>query len=73
MSQFGMQMPGGRARKSDSMNVYSALAFVAFVALAVACGYMWQAGTMLAPPGSNPITGLQKAGDIRLPASTPGR
>ena len=73
MSQFGMQMPGGRARKSDSMNVYSALAFIAFVSLAVACGYMWQAGTLVAPPGANPITGLQKPGSISLSGNTPGR
>lgn len=70
MSQFGMQMPGGRARRSDAMNVYAALAFIAFVALAVACAYMWQAGAMIARDG-NPLTGLQRKGGIQLPA-TPG-
>ncbi len=66
MSQFGMQMPGGRAKRSDSANVYSALAFIAFVALAVACAYMWQAGAMIAKDG-NPLTGLQQKGRIVLP------
>jgi hypothetical protein len=71
MSQFGMQMPGGRARKTDSMNVYSALAFIAFVSLAVACGYMWQAGSLVAKDG-NPLTGLQEKGRVVLPGS-PGQ
>lgn len=71
MSQFGMQMPGGRARRTDTANVYSALAFIAFVALAVACGYMWQAGAMIAKDG-NPLTGLQEKGRIDLP-KTAGR
>jgi hypothetical protein len=66
MSQFGMQMPGGRARKSDSMNVYSALMFIAFVSLAVACGVMWQAGTSVAKDG-NPLTGLQDPARISFP------
>jgi hypothetical protein len=66
MSQFGMQMPGGRARRTDSANVYSALAFIAFLALAVACGYMWRAGASIAKDG-NPLTGLQERGSIRLP------
>ena len=66
MSQFGMQMPGGRARRTDAINVYSALAFIAFVALAVGCGYMWQAGSKVAKDG-NPLTGLQQAGSISLP------
>lgn len=72
MSQFGMQMPGGRARKSDSMNVYSALMFIAFVALAVACGVMWQAGTSIAKDG-NPLTGIQDSGKISFPNIPGGR
>jgi len=43
MSQFGMQMPGGRMKRAASMNVYTGLLFLAVVALVTACGFMWVA------------------------------
>ena len=43
MSSFGMQMPGGRLKRSASMNIYTGLLFCAVLALAVACGFMWVA------------------------------
>lgn len=45
MSQFGMQMPGGRQNRGASPDVYTALMFVAVVALGAACGIMWIAGS----------------------------
>jgi len=67
MSQFGMQMPGGRARRAASMNVYTGLLFVAVMALAVACGFLWFAGTKVGANG-NPFE-LQQAGKIQFKAA----
>lgn len=66
MSQFGMQMPGGRLKRTASMNVYTGLLFLAVVALATACGFMWTAATKVGKDGS-PF-GLQEAGRITLKA-----
>jgi hypothetical protein len=64
MTQFGMQMPGGRAKRSASMDIYTALAFAAVVFLVVACVMMWQAASKVGK-GGNPFE-LQKAGSIDL-------
>ncbi len=64
MSQFGMQMPGGRARRTASMNVYTGLLFVTIIALGVACGFMWIAASKVGVNG-NPFE-LQKAGQVQL-------
>jgi len=64
MSQFGMQMPGGRARRNASPDVYSALAFVAVAFLVVACIMMWQAASRVGKDGG-PF-GLQERGKIQL-------
>jgi hypothetical protein len=69
MSQFGMQMPGGRAARSASMNVYTGLLFVGVVALAVACGVMYTAAAKVGPDGN--ALGVQKAGQIKLAAKKP--
>jgi hypothetical protein len=55
MSQFGMQMPGGRARRAASMNIYTGLLFAAVVSLAVACGFMWMAASKVGPKKGNPF------------------
>lgn len=68
MSQFGMQMPGGRARRTASMNVYTGLLFLAVVGLAVACGFMYVAASKVGVDG-NPF-GLQEAGRIQLPSAS---
>ena len=52
MSQFGMQMPGGRGARGASPDVYTALMFVAVVALGVAVGVVWFAGGKVGPDGS---------------------
>ncbi len=61
MSQFGMQMPGGRARRSSSMNVYTGLLFCAVVAMGVASGFMWMAAKGVSPNPGNPFE-MQKTG-----------
>ena len=60
MSQFGMQMPGGRMKREASMNVYTGLLFVAVAALATAAGFMWVAAKKVGDQG-NPF-GIQKGG-----------
>ena len=68
MSQFGMQMPGGRMKREASMNVYTGLLFVAVVALATASGFMWVAAKKVGM-GENPF-GIQKAGGVKLATKT---
>lgn len=64
MSQFGMQMPGGRARRGSSLDVFTVLAFLAVVLLAVACGVMWIAASKVGR-GGNPFE-MQEKGNIQL-------
>lgn len=67
MSQFGMQMPGGRMKRTASMNVYTGLLFLAVIAMAVASGFMWRAASMVGVNG-NPFD-MQRSGAIVLQAS----
>jgi hypothetical protein len=70
MSQFGMQMPGGRVRRTATVNVYTALLLISAIALATACAFMWQAGTSVADPQQGvmaPLLGVQEQGRISLP------
>lgn len=64
MSQFGMQLSGGRGKRSASLDVYTALAFIAVVFLATACVLMWVAGSKVGVDGG-PFN-LQKTGSISL-------
>lgn len=59
-----MQMPGGRMKRTATMNIYTGLLFIAVVALAVACGFMWRAGTIVGANGS-PFE-MHTKGSIRL-------
>ncbi len=51
MSQFGMQMPGGRQNRSAGPDVYTALIFLGVVAMSVAVGMLWVAGSKVSPDG----------------------
>lgn len=51
MSQFGMQMPGARAKRAASINVYTGLLFVAVVALIAACAMTYINGAKISPDG----------------------
>lgn len=64
MSRYGMQMPGGQARRGASPDIYTGLLAVAFVALAVAIGFVWVEGSKLGKDG-NPL-GLQESGRVQL-------
>lgn len=52
MSQFGMQMPGGRARRGSSPDVYTGLLFLAVAALVAACLVVYMAGAKIGPEGN---------------------
>ncbi|MFT5424793.1 MAG: hypothetical protein ACI89L_002595 [Phycisphaerales bacterium] len=64
MSQFGMQMPGGRGRSGPTPDVFTALMFLASIAMLVACGVLYWANTKVAPTG-NPFS-VQQAGEIKF-------
>ncbi len=69
MSQFGMQMPGGRGSQRPTPDVYSALLFFALVAIGAACFLMWQAASAVAPRDGKPWD-LQDANKITLNEGT---
>jgi len=52
MSQFGMQMPGGRAKSTPTLNVYTGLLFLAVAALATATAIVWIQGGKVGPDGN---------------------
>lgn len=52
MSQFGMQMPGGRLRRGASPDVYTALMALACAALLAACVFVFLQGAKVGPDGS---------------------
>jgi hypothetical protein len=66
MSQFGMQMAGGRPRRGSTADVYTALMAVACVFLVAALVVMFQAGAKVGKGGS--AFALQEKGRIELKA-----
>lgn len=64
MSQFGMQMPGGRSSKGAGPDVYTALMFLGVVSMLVAVGMLWVAGSKVSPEG-NPLK-IQDPNKIEL-------
>lgn len=66
MSQFGMQMPASRAKKGSGLSIYTAMAAVACVCLAVACAVLFVYGSRIGV-GGQPF-GIQKQGAISLSA-----
>ncbi|MBX3365547.1 MAG: hypothetical protein KF866_12390 [Phycisphaeraceae bacterium] len=52
MNQFGMQMPGGRARRAAGVDVYTGLLFLAVAALILATAVLWMQGSKIGPKGS---------------------
>ncbi|MBL8762144.1 MAG: hypothetical protein JNL50_12670 [Phycisphaerae bacterium] len=69
MSQFGMQLPGGRAKRAASPDMFTALAFIAVAFLTAACAVMWQAASHVGKDGS-PFQ-PQEAGNIVIKQATP--
>ncbi|MEM1072364.1 MAG: hypothetical protein AAGB48_11485 [Planctomycetota bacterium] len=66
MSQFGMNMPGGRRAKSGGVDVYSGLLALSVLALGAAAALMYSATTKVSPDGS-PVS-LQEDGRVQLPS-----
>lgn len=64
MSQFGMQMPGGRSARSAGPDIYTAMMFIGVVAMLTAVVLLWMAASKVAPGGS-PFK-VQKAGQIEF-------
>ena len=51
MSQFGMQMPGGRKAQGAGPDVYTGLMFFAVLALLAGCAVLYFAAAKVAPEG----------------------
>jgi hypothetical protein len=66
MSQFGMQVPGGRIKRGASADVYTGLAAVAVLFLIAAVVVMFTAASKV---GKGSPIGLQEPGKIQLPAA----
>lgn len=64
MSQFGMQMPGGRMRRGATPDVYTGLMALAVVALLAACAMVYMQGAKVGKDGS--AIGLQEPDRISL-------
>jgi hypothetical protein len=64
MSQFGMQMPGGRMRRGATPDVYTGLMALAVVALVAACAMVYMQGAKVGKDGS--AIGLQEPDRIAL-------
>ncbi|MBC7772455.1 MAG: hypothetical protein H7210_08185 [Pyrinomonadaceae bacterium] len=67
MSQFGMHLPGGQAQRGSSMTVYTGLLFLAVVALAAACIFVYLTGRTVGKDG-DPL-GKQVRNQIKLQQS----
>lgn len=52
MSQFGMQMPGGRRKAAPSLNIYTGLLFLAVASLAAASVFMFKAASSIGKSGT---------------------
>ncbi len=65
MAQFGMQAPAGRQKKASGLNVYTALAALACVSLAVACAVVFMYGSRIGKDGQ--AWSIQEEGNIKLP------
>lgn len=65
MAQFGMQAPAGRQKKASGLNVYTALAALACVSLAIACAVVFMYGSRIGKDGQ--AWSLQDEGSIKLP------
>lgn len=55
MADFGMQMPGGRARTGPTPDVYTALIFLGVVALIAACAVTYIAASQVSPEAGQPF------------------
>lgn len=68
MSQFGMHLPGSKASRSASPDVYTGLALVSLIFTLAAIGVMFLAASKVGVEG-NPF-GIQEPGSIKLKADS---
>lgn len=64
MNQMGMQMPGGKARRGSSPDVFTALLFLATIMLLAACIMVYMQGSKIGPEGS--AFGIQEETSIKF-------
>lgn len=69
MSQYGMQMPGGRSSRGPSLGVIDALLLLAVVAMGFASFFMYQAAAAVSPQGQ---PWQMHDNDPRTPINLPG-
>lgn len=67
MSQFGMQMPGGRQSSGPTPDVYTGMMFLAVVSMIVACAMLWVAGSKISPDGMPLSLQSETPNGIKLP------
>ncbi|MDX2117352.1 MAG: hypothetical protein SFY96_04130 [Planctomycetota bacterium] len=70
MAQFGMKLPGGSGARAAGMDVYTALGFLAVVALLIATVAMYFAASRVGPDGN--AFGIQEPGKIKLAGVSKG-
>lgn len=63
--QFGMRMPGGRARSAPEIDIYTGLMFIAVVLLLMATVVVYLQGSKLGKDGQ--AWSLQEDGRVQLP------
>jgi hypothetical protein len=61
MSDFGMRMPGGRAKRASGVDVYTGLMGLAVAFLLLACVVLFMQGSKIGKGGS--AMGVWKAGE----------
>lgn len=64
MSQFGMQMPGGRQRAVATPDLFTGLLFLAFTMLVVAVVVVFIQGGKIGPDGN--AMGVHGDGPVKL-------
>lgn len=68
MSDFGMRMPGGRAKRAAGIDVYTGLMVLASAALLMACVVMYMQGSKIGKDGS--AFGIQDPKKIEIKDSS---
>lgn len=63
--QFGMRMPGGRARSTPEIDIYTGLMFLSFVLLILAIVVVYMQGSKIGKDGQ--AWALQDSERVELP------
>ncbi len=71
MTQMGIHVPGARARRAGGMDIYTGLAFVAFVFLAAACVLVWKSAGLVGKNGE--ALGIHEPAPAKIQLKQPAR